>query len=83
MNKKGLEISKTLMTMALIGKIATEIIDDMKEAVDGEHNENTINEDYEKVTKWKKSTKSNLKTMLKILETIDEDDDEIHVEKGA
>lgn len=83
MNKKSLEVSKTLMAMALIGKIATEIIDDMKEAVVGEHNDNTINEDYEKVTKWKKSTKSNLKTMLKILETIDEDDDEIHVEKGA
>lgn len=83
MNKKGLEVSKTLMAMALIGKIATEIIDDMKEAVVGEHNDNTINDDYEKVTKWKKSTKSNLKTMLKILETIDEDDDEIHVEKGA
>lgn len=83
MNKKGLEVSKTLMAMALIGKIATEIIDDMKEAVVGEHNDNTINEDYEKVTKWKKLTKSNLKTMLKILETIDEDDDEIHVEKGA
>ena len=83
MNEKGLEVSTTWRAMALIGKIATEIIDDMKEAVVGEHNNNTINEDYEKVTKWKKSTKSNLKTMLKILETIDEDDDEIHVEKGA
>ncbi len=83
MNKKGLEVSKTLMAMTLIGKITNEIMRDMREAVVGEHNDNTINEDYEKVTKWKKSTKSNLKTMLKILEAIDEDDDEIHVEKGA